>query len=796
MVALALLLAVGGFLLPFLLDWKPMFYDDIAFVYYPQALFLARSFQSGSPAWWDPYTNAGGCLFYTRFYSFAGYPLLRPFLQFADLAREKAALFWILKFPIALHYWLAALWAYFLGVCGLRLNRPGALALAAAYLLSPMMVYYVTFPPCIFVYNLLPALLLWVLLFARSGRTIHLAAGAAVFALYSTAGEVTGVIQVLTVSGTTVAIAAIGLLLRRRFRPALRLAGGMAAIVLVGFLLAGGFWTRVLSGIESIREAPLFDAEEMVGRPYSLHPALLATLLAPDWFGTVTGAHAWGPPYEIQFSMNDAALSGGLALAFLALLGLRLGWGRARKTAPGFWLRVFALQGLFGLVVVLGSYTPLHRIIRSVIPVFRELPYPLRWRVIECWAVSGLAGTAVSVLWGRPRLLGRAWTGRWTAAFLAFSSLALGSSSLAPVQALGQRFFPAFRHLLALGDGAWFVRGPLLSFLLAGAALALIARLPARRRLPFLLGTALAELLVFAVPAFYDNRILNYRNRDLSADRYFGTSDHPLYRLAAEFSPPSAGLYRVGYYRSYLDQVGWLNGSLSALGFDTKPLLPWYKEAVEAAADGLPNELWPRDWKQPFWANMSVRYLVTEKPLRDPAFRPVGLSGGCFVSESPAALPRVYFQDRWRTAEAAGEKEALISSDLAEEGVCSSEVWEARPRPYPSPAGAPAARREGGRILEADFSDPNRVVIEAEVWRPAMLVLTDVWHPDWRLTIAGRPETLHRVNFLQRGVWCAPGRHRLEMVFRPAALFRGRLMLAGGVAAVVLLLLLGRRRIL
>lgn len=40
-----------------------------------------------------------------------------------------------------------------------------------------------------------------------------------------------------------------------------------------------------------------------------------------------------------------------------------------------------------------------------------------------------------------------------------------------------------------------------------------------------------------------------------------------------------------------------------------------------------------------------------------------------------------------------------------------------------------------------------------------MLVMTDVWHPDWGVNVNVQRVELLRVNYLQRGLWLERGRH-------------------------------------
>ena len=799
------LAAVFILLLPFLVDWKPMFFDDIAFFYYPHCLFLARCFQQGMVPFWDPHIAAGASLFFARLFVCTYNPMLLPFLLLARLGDSHHCLLMIFKLPVLLYYLLAAFFTFALARWGLRLNRPGSAAMTLSYVFSPMMIYYVTYPPCIFVYSMLPALFFFSIIFARTGRPGYLALGAIIFAIFSTSGEAMSVMHICTVAALLGLFSGLGFALRKRYAMAFKLIAGVVLIIIIGVLLAGMYWGNAWIALALHRGKPMLEQEAALGRGYSFPPAFLATLLVPDWFGTVTGAHTWGPPYQVSFSINDAQMAGGLGLIFAGLLGLVAAWGRARRTETALWVFIFAALVLFGIFVALGRYTPFYRVL-EIIPVFKWLPYPLRWRVIECFALSGLVGSSISLIWGRRRILARAWSPRLTVWFLLGSFAVLITASLWPVSAEGESYLPGIRHLRALGDLKWFLAGPVLYFLVAGGVLWIVSRIRSAWRVYLLAALIAGELTWFAVPAFYQNRILNYRCQDLSAERFYGPDDHPLYSLAQALSSPeflADGMYRWAFFRSSLDHVAWINQSLSILGFGIRPLIPRFHEAITEIAPGLPYELWPRSWDAWFWPNMSVRYVLFEKPVSLAKWKQVRMIGAYYLYELTNSLPRFYFQDRWVAVDDDEEQlNALMEYDLRDAGYCHKDVWGARPCSEDYPFTQPMQEKEwlehfatlqkNNKILSSDLSSPNRVVLEVDVSQPCMLVLTDVWHPDWRVVVGEFSElqTIYRVNYLQRGVWCRPGRYKIIMEFLPSSIKRGLAMTTVGLAILLSLLLI------
>jgi len=80
---------------------------------------------------------------------------------------------------------------------------------------------------------------------------------------------------------------------------------------------------------------------------------------------------------------------------------------------------------------------------------------------------------------------------------------------------------------------------------------------------------------------------------------------------------------------------------------------------------------------------------------------------------------------------------------------------------------------------------PNRAEVRANVAAPAVLMLSDAYSDDWRVTVDGQPATLYRANYAFRGVWLPAGEHTVVFIYRP------RTFLIGGAISLLTLLMLG-----
>ncbi|HIQ00670.1 MAG TPA: hypothetical protein EYH30_00820, partial [Anaerolineales bacterium] len=95
----------------------------------------------------------------------------------------------------------------------------------------------------------------------------------------------------------------------------------------------------------------------------------------------------------------------------------------------------------------------------------------------------------------------------------------------------------------------------------------------------------------------------------------------------------------------------------------------------------------------------------------------------------------------------------------------------------------------GARLVEWT---PNRIEVEAE--GPGLLVLSEVYDPDWRAEVDGQAAEVVRTDGILRGVYLGEGMHRVEFAYWPAGLGVGMGVTATGVACTVILWIVGARK--
>jgi hypothetical protein len=161
---------------------------------------------------------------------------------------------------------------------------------------------------------------------------------------------------------------------------------------------------------------------------------------------------------------------------------------------------------------------------------------------------------------------------------------------------------------------------------------------------------------------------------------------------------------------------------------------------------------------------LGLRFIATPVPIEqiDPklpagAFKLTARTAEGYVYENEAALPRVLFAT---SAISTDFGRLLDTGEWPAFDPASTVLLEREPSRGRVPADGPRS----ARIMS--YSN-NEIVMEVDSPGGGWLVLNDVWHPWWRVTVDGVPTPLLRANVIFRAVEVQAGRHTVVMRFRP-----------------------------
>jgi hypothetical protein len=89
--------------------------------------------------------------------------------------------------------------------------------------------------------------------------------------------------------------------------------------------------------------------------------------------------------------------------------------------------------------------------------------------------------------------------------------------------------------------------------------------------------------------------------------------------------------------------------------------------------------------------------------------------------------------------------------------------------------------RQSARVVELRS---GRVEIEADSPSGGVLILTDLMHPGWQVTVDGAPAEALKIEGMYRGVAVPPGEHRVVWSYHPGSVYWGAI--ASGIALLLL----------
>jgi hypothetical protein len=526
-------------------------------------------------------------------------------------------------------------------------------------------------------------------------------------------------------------------------------------IWLVALALASGLgvglgsvtWLPALAGIHNTaREAVRFG-----GVSASLNPYRIMEFVAPNCMGEVSAdypASPWvGDPLLLGFPLIFSVYLGASVVA-LAQASL----GRRRLVAT-------ALLGLAVLATTLamGRFTPVHRIVTTLIPPLANMRSPEKFFVMTVGWVSLLAGLgATRMIESAPRPWRR--------------NVVLGGLLLL-LAALAGVLLPSARWAEHMRSGAFAG--------LAAVAGVLVAcyfapRRPRLASLAILLGVAV-DLVVAGLPLreFVPGRLATavpYAAQVILND-YKDSSTSPRLHVSAAAEAMAARSMRDDNMASIQAQSSRiLSANLSIV--HGVAALPGYDAATPRTLNQLSAAA--RDFGVKAMRLVGANYVVL--PVEDadkgkPA--PLGLvpmleivpQVRLYRVQSP--LPRVFLSGRAELTEQARLPVRLLSDEVLDGRVALLEP------------------ESGARGLDGAMSSPGVCQMESlhngDVWaschadREAVAVFVEQFYPGWTAQVDGRPAPLWRANLLMRAVPLPAGDHRIHLHYQAEGVRAGQL---------------------
>lgn len=752
--------------LPLLVRGETLWFRDFSLYFVPMKALLVELWRGGQLPLWDPYLR-NGLPFLANPQTGVFYP---PSLLLVAFGLDPGLTLFLL-----LHI-AAAGAGYYLFLRALRLHPLACLLGGVAFALGGYAASLLN------VLNNLQAAA-WVPWILLGAVRVRLQPGRA-----SWAGLLMGV--TLAILGGELQIAALGVCLGLAVLLALEVgaqgeAGAGAATAEVSpapahaRLLGAGLLALATAGALCIAAVQLLPTAELLresvrqaGLPFemasadSFHPASLFSVAFPRPF---TPGEAVGGIADVGRMPWLLSAYAGIPVVLLACLGA----GRERRRWTLFW----CAAAISGILLALGSRSPVFRLAYEVLPPFRALRYPEKFLLLPALALPALAaGGLERVLAGRVPVAG-------TAAGVAVVALS-AAGSLLWMEGTGRA---APGTALAAAAGVTLVTAALLLARRTGRLDARPAALLLCALTTLDLGAA-ARAVNPSVPwRFYEKpwaaRVLDREGAD---PRTFRVRSTP---LAADMEQvtlvPRAQIFSNHYFfqQSLVPNLGQLHGYLQqdgGAGIETRD--------TADLIDALIGTDLPRGFR--LLRLMGVGYLVSAVPLPAEEVEEIATHADmpARVVRLRRTLPRAYVASRWevvRDPGAAlrraledgfpmGEAVVLDRAPGGSPGVSSGEAF--RSIRMDAAAAGPAAKAGSGATpaaLGRARWEPAALRVEVELAAPAVLVVTDSYYPGWHATVDGRRVPLLRANGYQRAVAVPAGRHNVALEYRPASFATG-----------------------
>ena len=525
---------------------------------------------------------------------------------------------------------------------------------------------------------------------------------------------------------------------------------GFALFLVTGLLLTAVQWLPTAEfARNSFRE---YLSYEWVAR-FSLPPENLVTLLIPDFFGNAANVPYWGDNYLWEMSVYIGIVP--LALAAIAVIFDRRGKAWA-----------FSLIAAISLILALGKHTPLLKILYTFVPGFDRFRGSAKFVFVFSFATAILAGIGLS----RSSDIAAGWDRRRRRLGYAILGFAVLMFILAIAGALSDR--AAWRSLIASYDAAevrsiglppiteGFVQAALAaafrSLVTSAALLALLGVCllafnkdqTASRYLP----AAVVLLAVVDLWHFGSRYLVQFSPEELRMDQQlkaFLMTDRELYRIASPLDRNT----NQGMYEG-IEDVG---------GNDTL-MVKRYNQFINFA-QGLPLDE-PKTvtrvvFLSPLFNLLNLKYFIVDPSTRVeyPGLKKVFENSRYHVYRNGGALPRSFVVHDIRVLTDAND----ILRQMASPGFdpTSVAIVEEPIELLPLAAGL---QSPPPRFIERSL---NRVVLDATLNAPGLLVLAEVFYPGWKCFVDGKETKIHRANYVLRGVVVPAGRHRVEFRFDP-----------------------------
>jgi len=550
-------------------------------------------------------------------------------------------------------------------------------------------------------------------------------------------------------------------------------ASGIFIIYTVAVLLAA---IQLLPAFEMIKHSTRQALSyEWVGQ-FSFAPENFITLFMPEFFGNSLHTPYWGRYYLWEMSLYVGILP-------LMLCALASFYNRNTFT------KTFLIIALATAILALGKFTPLFKVLYSVVPGFSMFRGNSKFIFIVTFSLSVLSGLGFECLKNmivkdntslprskknrRPAFLyiTMSIVAAISLFLIAFFLFGAGYGSwhgiINKIYLLGDRYttLPSLNDVgflhstfaIATKNAAKFIVLMILSLLVIG--LWINGRLKRHILIPLTLSLIFGDLWFFgnqymvtfdSRQCFWDKEMTSIVKGNSAASRITTIGHFELNQgMAHDIS--NIGGYDANVIKEYSEFINLSDGK----PLDTPNIVMEVRQISK-----LTNLL-----------NLKYLLLPANVQINHPAIKPVFHNSKYALFDNTQAMPRAFIVHDAKTIQgrdaifkelSGAEFNPLKYVILEEPSGFSRNISSENYQQEPSPT-----------ILEYS---PNRVTIKATLQDDGYLVLGDAYYPGWNAYIDGKKSTVLKTNYVMRSVFLGKGEHIVKFVYEPKSFTIGMII--------------------
>ncbi|MBM4064058.1 MAG: hypothetical protein FJ266_00175 [Planctomycetes bacterium] len=541
-------------------------------------------------------------------------------------------------------------------------------------------------------------------------------------------------------------------------------ASGVFIIYTIGILLTA---IQLLPAFEMIKHSTRQTLSyEWVGQ-FSFAPENFITLFIPEFFGNSLKTPYWGRYYLWEMS---------LYVGILPLMLCTIASFYNRNT----FTKTFLIMALITIILALGKFTPLFKILYSVVPGFNMFRGNSKFIFIVAFSLSVLSGFGFEYL--RNTIVNKnpfhldskkkklpaflyitiGITAAISLFIIIFFLFRTGYGSwhgiINKIYLLGDRYTtlpdlkdPGFLRAtfaIATNNAAKFIVLMILSLLVIG--LWINGRLKRQIIIPITLALILGDLWFFG-----NHYMVTFDSRQCFWDKEMTS--------IMKDNPVTSRITTVGHFE--LNQ-GMAHDISNIGGYDAN-VIKEYSEFINLS-DGkpldTPNIVMEVRQISKLTNLLNLKYLLLPANVRieHPTIKPVFHNSKYALFDNTQAIPRTFV---------AHEAKTIHGRDAIFKELASSEFNPLKCIILEEPSGL--TRNIGSENYQQEPSptiieySPNRVTIKATLLDDGYLVLGDTFYPGWNAYVDGKQSKVLKTNYVMRSVFLGKGDHIIKFVYEP-----------------------------